>query len=248
MHDSNRALERPQLPFAVFDLALRLGADAELTLPAIRLKQTGMMRQKLESDHWTLFHAKQSISLRHCAFEWRAWGGPADIISVTDALEDWAGCLEVKAMGIVPVTSVQPGNELARGELLRYLAELAWAPDAILLNRELRWKVLSATEISVAAGYGERAAELVLRLDSEGRIAEAFATDRPYGVDGAFVPQPWRARMSEYRRHLGRWIPFAGEVAWVLEGQDHLYFQAHVEEWKLGAEKQGIELVAMPLI
>lgn len=248
MHNSNRGLERPQLPAAVFELAMRLGADAELALPGVRLRQTGMMRQKLEEDHWTPFHAKQSISVLHCEFEWRAWSGPADMISVTDALENWAGCLEVKAMGLLPLATFKPGNELARGELLRYLAELAWAPDAILLNRELRWKVLSGNELSVAAGAGERAAELTLRLDSDGHIAEAFATDRPYGVDGAFVPKPWRARMSQYRRHLGRWIPFGGEVAWVIDGQDQLYFQAHVEEWALGAEKPGIELVAMPLI
>lgn len=236
------------LPPAVFDLAIRMGADPLLALPEIHLEQKGCMRQKLDSGKWTDFHAKQTISLHHCAFEWRAWSGLGGMISVSDALAQGHGELEVCALGLFRLAHFEDTNELARGELLRYLAELAWAPDAILLNRELRWRVISPREFIVAAGQGDRAAQLTLYLDEEGRIAEAFACDRPFGVDGGFVPTPWRGRMSDYRRVQGRWIPFAGEVAWVVEGKEELYWVAALNKWDLGAAAPLVEPVDTPLI
>lgn len=237
-----------ELPPAVFDLAIRMGADPLLALPEIHLEQKGRMRQKLDSETWTGFHAKQTISLHHCAFEWRAWSGLGGMISVTDALAQGHGELEVCALGLFRLAHFEDTNDLARGELMRYLAELAWAPDAILLNRELRWRVLSPREFNVSAGEGDRAAQVTLYLDEEGRIAEAFACDRPFGVDGSFVPTPWRCRISDYRRVEGRWIPFAGEVAWVLEGKEELYWVGIVNKWGLGSPAPAHERVEMPLI
>lgn len=61
-----------RLPAAVRDLALRLGA-IEGKLPRdIRLKQSGRMKQKLDSAAWMDFTATQSISVKACGFDWRA--------------------------------------------------------------------------------------------------------------------------------------------------------------------------------
>jgi hypothetical protein len=51
------------------------------------------------------------------------------------------GRLDVLALGILPISCAEHSSALMwRVELMRYLAELAWAPDAILLNTELRWR------------------------------------------------------------------------------------------------------------
>ena len=114
---------------------------------------------------------------------------------------------------------------------MRYLAELPWAPDAILLNTELRWREVGPDELAVSAGVGESAAEVTLNLDSEGRIAGAFAPDRPRSATAPFLPTPWRGRFSDYRRHNGMWLPFAGEVGWEIDGVEETYWQGRIEHW-----------------
>jgi hypothetical protein len=73
---------------------------------------------------------------------------------------------------------------------MRYLAELAWAPDAILLNTALRWREEGLDMLAVSAGSVETASEVLLSLDSEGRIAGAFAPDRPRSATPPILPTP----------------------------------------------------------
>ena len=120
---------------------------------------------------------------------------------------------------------------VVRGELMRYLAELAWAPDAILLNTELRWREDGPDKLAVSAGSGETTAEVALSLDGQGRIVGAFAPDRPRSAKAPYLPAPWRGRFSDYRRHNDMWLPFAGEVGWEIDGVEEIYWQGRMEHW-----------------
>jgi len=177
------------------------------------------------------FTATQTLSTRDCTFDWRARFGPLGLISVRDALERGRGRLDVKALGIVPIASAPRTPELMRGELMRYLAELPWAPAAILLNTELRWREAGQDALAVSAGAGETLTEVVLDLDSDGRIVGAFAPDRPRSVGKAYLPTPWRGQFTDYRLHEGRWIPFAGEVAWEIDGKPEVDWQGTIKTW-----------------
>jgi hypothetical protein len=64
-----------RLPAAVYDLALRLGANPRLGSTSVRLGQSGRMRQ-IGDRRWMAFRAKQDISTLHCAFDWRARAAP----------------------------------------------------------------------------------------------------------------------------------------------------------------------------
>lgn len=177
------------------------------------------------------FTATETLSTRDCAFDWRAGFGPFGLISVRDALERGEGRLDVKALGLVPIASAPRTPELMRGELMRYLAELPWAPAAILLNSKLRWREAGQDALAVSAGAGETLTEVVLDLDSDGRIVGAFAPDRPRSVGTAYLPTPWRGQFTDYRLHEGRWIPFAGEVAWEIDGRPEVYWQGTIKTW-----------------
>ena len=60
------------------------------------------------------------------------------MISARDALRDREARFDVLALGVIPIARAEHSSALMRGELMRYLAELAWAPDAILVNTALR--------------------------------------------------------------------------------------------------------------
>ena len=188
---------------------------------------------QLDAKSWMPFTATQKISIQTCKFDWLAHAGPFGMISVRDGLSDGEGQLDVTAVGFVPIARTEHSPALMRGELMRYLAELAWAPDAILHNTELHWREDGPKALTVSAGVGETACEVFLSLDSEGWIAGTYAPDRPRSVTVPYLPTPWRGRFSEYRSCGGRWLPFAGEVAWEINGREVVYWQGRVEHWEM---------------
>lgn len=221
-----------ELPVAVQALASRLGARPGGYAAGVRLAQRGRMKRSLEKDEWLDFTANQTISNRACEFEWLAKAGPLGVVSARDALGSEGGRFEVKALGFIPLAVAKPTPELLRGELMRYLAEIAWAPDALLLNTTLRWRADGSDRLVVGAGAGASACEVTLGLDADGRIVSAFAPDRPRSEGSRFLPTPWRGRFSDYRFHAGRWIPFSGEVGWEIDGALVTYWQGHLTQWE----------------
>ncbi len=222
---------RQRLPTTVYELAIRLGAKPDVECSTVKIRQTGQMKE-ISAANWMKFSATQTMSTRACEFDWRARTGPLGIITIRDAFLHGQGHLTVKALGLIPITTAPISPQLSRGELMRYLAEIAWAPGAILHNRALRWRQYGPDRMAVSAGSGDAAAEVLLNLDSEGRIAGAFAPDRGRSVKPPYLLTPWRGSFSDYRRHQDVWLPFAGEVGWEIDGQLHVYFQCLIQEWQ----------------
>ena len=217
-------------PPAVLALAARLGATLEPALSRVSLRQTGLMRDHPGARDMA-FKAAQTIDLNQTAFEWRASTGPFGCVAVTDAFRNEIGALDVRVLGLIPLAHLAGGGPIAKGEVMRYLAELAWAPDAILRNPFLTWVVVNAKTLRVSAGHGTARGEVELRLDADGRIAEVVASGRPRLEGKLTVERPWAGAFSDYRRHQGRWIPFAGEVSWTLEGMPFVYWQGRLTSW-----------------
>lgn len=218
-----------RLPPAVRDLAHGLGARGGEG-GSVQLSQIGRMRQD-ESAPWMKFRARQIISTTSCAFEWRARTGPAGMVTVRDALVAGEGALDVRALGVIPIAHLASTPAITRGELMRYLAELALAPDIILCNAELAWRSDGLEQFVVSAGAGDAAAEVTLGIDGDGRIATVFAADRPRTLKGAIVPTPWRGRFKDYRQHRGFWLPFAADVSWIIDGSEVVYWEGQMQTW-----------------
>lgn len=221
-----------RLPKAIHDLATRLGVRTAQEPLRVTLTQTGRMKSNVRSKDWIAFKASQSISTQRCEFDWRARAGPFGLVSGRDALTDGEGRFDIMALGVIPLARAAQTAALVRGELMRYLAEIAWAPRAILHNPALSWEVIDADTVSVRAGSGETACRVLLSLDRDGRIAGAFATDRPRSAIAPTLPTPWRGRFSDYRLHAGLWLPFAGEVAWEIDGEPLTYWQCRIVDWQ----------------
>jgi hypothetical protein len=182
------------------------------------------------------FSATQTISNVACAFDWRAKFGPFGVVSVRDALENGEGSLDVTALGFIPIARTEHTAALMRGELLRYLAEIPWAPAAILRNTALRWREDGPFALAVSAGVDDTASEVVLNLNGDGRVESTFAPDRPRSATAPCLPTPWRGRFRDYRLHNDMWLPFAGEVAWEIAGRDVTYWQGRIVSWNSNAD------------
>jgi hypothetical protein len=220
---------RSDLPAEVIALAARTGAHAASASGFAAFEQSGQMWRTPGGKPMD-FTARQTVRVAAPGFLWRAAIGS---IVAADYFVAGIGGLEVKLWGAIPLARMVGGASAAKGEALRYLAELPWNPDAILVNGALDWTVLDAKTIKVATGMGAERGEVTFDLDDNGLIVRAGARSRPYAEkDGRMTAHPWRGRFWDYQPMGDRLIPTQGEVAWVLDAGDFVYWRGRILGWR----------------
>ena len=220
------------LPPAVRDLGRRLGADERCEHSTVRMKQRGVMWQEPGANPQA-FQARQTMAIKATEFSWRARCGPLGSISVIDYLGDGSFGVKVRLLGLIPLATLIDTPSVAKGETMRYLAELAWAPDAILHNSSLRWRVIDGETFAVTSPARAPGSEVILHLSSDGLIASIDASDRPRIEGKAVVERPWRGVFSDYRVFAGRTVPAHGEVSWLLPAGAFKTWEGDITGWTL---------------
>lgn len=223
---------RDDLPGAVAAFATRgmLGAAPGR---AIRIRQDAHMRLRM-GGAWRDIPARQTIATTRSGFAWSAGmrAGILPLVRVLDAFDGGSGRLEVRLLGAFRL-SAETGDDVALGEGLRYLAELPWAPDAILTNRDVTWAETPdgvTARIDTAGGP----AEVTFGFDDAGDIVTAFAKGRPTTLDdGTRAELDWRGQFSDYAEIGGRRIPRQGEVGYDYPDGYESYFRCRITALKV---------------
>lgn len=221
---------RGDLPAAVRALAMRMGADPDSQVPFVDLRETGTMWFK-PGGLPLAFTARQRIGTSTTGFLWRAVIGPLAALTVVDSFVAGSGLLEARLFGALRVARQDGTSALNQGETLRYLAEIPWNPDIILFDHALEWTVIGPRSIKVATGAGRSRAEITFGLDEAGLIETASAASRSFGGDKRY---PWQGRFWDYQSRGSHRIPLQGEVAWVIDGADFIYWRGKIESWRAG--------------
>ena len=176
------------------------------------------------------FQATEDFAIDEVAFAWRARFqllGPL-ALEVVDELGGGAGRLRVKLLG-VPLQT-ETGPEIAVGQAMRYLAELAWVPQAIAGNRELEWRQTGERQLEVATQVGPARAVVELELDEAGNIVRAAGMRPRRGDGGEFEPTPWGGDFSGHTRFGEVRVPAAAETWWDLPEGRFVYWRGRVAE------------------
>lgn len=201
----------------------------ERAVPAfVRVRQTGRMWKEPEARAMP-FTAVEEFAVDRVAFRWRARfpiAGPL-ALTVVDELDRGEGRLRVSLLG-VPLQT-QQGPEITLGQAMRYLAELAWAPQAIAANRELEWDEVDERTVDVSAA----GASVRWRFDAAGDLVGATGV-RPFPQGKTFVPRPWGGDFGEYANLFGARVPTAGEAWWELPEGRFVYWRGRVTGLELG--------------
>ncbi|HQZ13333.1 MAG TPA: hypothetical protein PK286_10655, partial [Devosia sp.] len=181
---------------------------------ALRLRQRGEMRFG-PTERWLPFEAEQLISLTKPAFLWDASVSmlPLIPVRVIDAFDGESGLLDARLGAAFPVSRVAGGDADA-GELMRYLAELAWAPGALTRNAALTFEVLSPSHVRVTATAAGAPVTIDLELAPNGDIVAASAAARGMTVGGEVRPTPWGGAYSGWTMIDGLYLPRRAEVSW----------------------------------
>jgi hypothetical protein len=173
------------------------------------------------------------ISIHQPGFAWLARMHAAPLLSahVLDCYVDGQGLLEARLFRSMPLARVA-GAQAAKGELMRYLAELVWAPHAMLHNPQLSWRDIDATTVEVSAESPGGPARV--RLIFENRdITRVEADDRPRMVGRRLVPTRWQGRCCDYREVHGCRVPTRAVVSWLLEEGPSEYWRGRVTAYRV---------------
>ncbi len=178
------------------------------------------------------FRATEDFSIDRVAFTWRArfpLVGPL-ALTVVDEFADGDGRLRLSLLGI-PLKTIE-GPETNVGEAMRYLSELAWAPQAIAANREIVWRELDERTVEVASPRVSTTAVVALKFDAAGDIVGATGT-RPMPVGKKFVPTSWGGDFGDYKSFNGTRVPTYGETWWELPQGRFVYWRGRIDRLAL---------------
>lgn len=207
------------LPGIVRDFAERGLAGSAAGARAVRILQDNTFRQR-KGGPLVPLPARQVTGTGAPGFAWLAERrqGPIVLFRVLDSYAGGKGWLAARLLGVIPVADAR-GAAIDRAEAMRYLAELPWAPDAILGNPDLDWRQVADDAVEVATQTAGGEARVTLHFDAAGDVVRMTAEDRPAGTgpDGEPVLRPWQAHFRDYGEIGGRRVPRSGEVGYVYE-------------------------------
>jgi hypothetical protein len=209
-----------------FDAVLK---DGQAMIAAVRFTQQGQFRQDEKTNRWQPFHATQFATMHPPGFDWdaRIRMAPGVDVWVRDAYALGAGSLRAAVLGLVTVADVHDTAESARGELMRYLAEAAWYPTALLPSQGVRWEGIDDSSARATLTVGATTVTLDFGFGADGLIASAWAASRPRSASES---APWLCRISDYAQRAGMRVPLQGDVEWQLPNGPAPYFRGRVTD------------------
>lgn len=217
-YDSAREL--PGLPEPVqryFRAALPEGAPM---VAAAFIAHRGTFNLGENVDAWKPFTSIQQVVTQRPGFVWdgRVAMLPGLAVHVHDAYVAGVGLLRPALAGVFTLAELRGTPEVAEGELMRYLAEAAWYPTALLPSQGVRWEAVDARRARATLADGALSLTLTFTFGDDGLVSRVRAEARGRTVGGQVVPTPWEGRWSDYQTRDGMQVPGSGEVAWLLPG------------------------------
>ena len=189
---------------------LRIVAD-------VAIKQTGTFNQNETTPAWKRFTAVQHVTTHRPGYYWdahiRSWPGVS--VRVRDAYVAGEGILQASVFGLFPVADLRDSGELAKGELMRYLAEAAWYPTALLPSQGVRWAAVDDHSARATLGDGAITVTLLFRFNAANLIDSFRADARGRRVGEKTDAMPWEGRFWDYAVRSGMCVPQEGEVSWM---------------------------------
>lgn len=225
-YDSREVESLPPPVRRYFEAALQ---DGQAMVTSVRFSQQGQFRQHEKKDAWQPFSATQFATMHPPGFDWdaRIRMAPGADVWVRDAYALGVGSLRAAVLGLVTVADMRDTAGSARGELMRYLAEAAWYPTALLPSQGVRWEGIDDASARATLCDGTTTVTLEFRFGTDGLIAAVWAASRPRS---ATESAPWLCRITGYELRAGMRVPVQGEVEWELPSGPAPYFQGRMTD------------------
>ena len=188
--------------------------DGQPFIASATFELAGTINMSATGENWKPFTSLQRAVTHRPGFLWngRVTMLPGLSANVHDSYIAGTGTLHAAMLGLFTVAEVQGGGEIARGELMRYFAEAAWYPTALLPSQGVRWAAVDARSANATLVDGPISLTLLFTFDDAGLIASVHADARGSGVGKDMVMLPWDCSVSNYQPRHGMLVPTRGQA------------------------------------
>lgn len=226
------ACDLDRLPAAVQRYLRAVLTEGQKPVTAVDLDQTGTINMSETAEQWKPFTAHQRVETRRPGFSWNARIAmmPGVPVFVQDAYVGGEGVLRASVCGLVTKADLRERGELARGELMRFLAEAAWYPTALLPGQGVTWSPVNDHSAHATLQDSDHSVTLLFHFDSNNLIDTVRAEARGRGVGAGAVSMPWQCRLWNYATCDGIRVPLEGEAAWITPEGVKTYWRGKITQ------------------
>jgi hypothetical protein len=212
--------------------------DGAPMVAAVTLEHDGRFNMSETGEQWKPFRSHQRVIVQRPGF---VWDGRIAILPgldahVHDAYVGGVGILHPAIAGLWTLADLRGGRELAEGELMRFFAEAAWYPTALLPSQGVRWEAVDDHSARATLADGAIVLTLLFRFAADGTMESVAAAARGRTVGSRTIPTPWEGRWSNPAEREGMRVPLSGEVAWLTPEGRKPY-------WRGTVRSMGVEFV-----
>jgi hypothetical protein len=151
-------------------------------------------------------------------------------VRVHDAYVAGEGILHASLFGLFSLVNLRGTGDVAESELMRFFAEAAWYPTALLPSQGVRWEAVDDRSAHGTLTEGTITLTMLFTFNEQGLVETVRAEKRGRTVGGKVVPTPWQGRFWNYGERAGMRVPLDGEVAWLLPEGAKPYWRGHITE------------------
>jgi len=205
--------------------------DGQPLVTAVSIEHTGTFNMSETGEQWKPFSSAQLVIIQRPGFVWdaRIRMAPGMAVHVHDAYVAGEGVLKAKLFGLLTVMKQPRTPELAHGELMRFFAEAAWYPTALLPSQGVVWEAIDNARASATLADGTTTVRLVFQFDPQGLISSVHSDGRYREVNGVLISSPWQGRFWDYEMRDGMLVPLNGEVVWLLPDGAKPYWRGRIQ-------------------
>ena len=206
--------------------------DGQPMIAAVTVKHSGSFNMDEDGEQWRPFTSTQRVHTQRPGFDWEARikMAPGLAVKVHDAYIAGEGILHASLFGLVTMAEIRGTPAAARGELMRYFAEMAWYPTRLLPSQGIYWEAVDDHSAQATLKDGDTELTMLFRFDENHLIESVYTKVRERIVGDEAVPTPWEGRLSHYELQDGMLIPLEGEVAWILPEGAKLYWRGRITQ------------------
>ena len=211
------AHELDSLPAPVERYFRAVLTDGQPIVSAVTVEHTGTFNLKQPGEQWKPFTSRQRVVTRRPGFVWNARIAvvPGLNVFVHDAYVGGEGILNPAILGLLSLADPVEAGVLAQGEFVRFFAETAWYPTALLPSQGVHWDAVDDRSAKATLADGKVSVTMLVKFNGADLIESVRVAARAAMVGKAVVMTPWEGRMSNYQMRDGMLIPLTCEAAWL---------------------------------
>jgi hypothetical protein len=183
--------------------------EGQPMVSAVYVEHSGTFNMSGVGEKWKRFTSTQRVIAQRPGFDWEARIEimPGLIVRVHDAYIVGEGIRYATLFGLVSLVNLRGTQEIAQGELMRFFAEAAWYPTALLPSQGVQWQAVDDFSAKGTLLDWESSVTLLFCFEEDGLMKSVRAEARGRTVAGSVISTPWERQWSKCELRDGMCVP-----------------------------------------